>query len=361
MVALFFISHILLGGDIMGIKKFADGVFEGGGIKAIAFAGALKVIEDKGFIWRNVAGTSAGSMVASLISVGYTANEIKNLMEKAEYKDFIDSSKIKLPIIKPAVNLMVKKGLYNGDYISDWIEELLYEKMKYKLKEKRRVKFKDLIIPGEKDILINNPKYKRKYKLHIIAADITREKMLILPEDIADYGMDPDELDVSLAVRMSISIPIFFQPVVIKHNFSKEKYFIVDGGLLSNYPVWLFDVEGEPEWPTIGFKLIDIDEKCKRNKITNIFNLTHALIETMLKSEIDMDVIRINNLRTIEIDTLGVKTTDFKISKERMMELYNSGEKCARKFIKSWEENYNSYLVFRRNYCTDCSGNKTAL
>ncbi|WP_027623889.1 patatin-like phospholipase family protein [Clostridium lundense] len=335
----------------MGVKKLADGVFEGGGIKAIGFAGALKIIEEDGYVWRNLAGTSAGAIVASLVAVGYKPLEIKELLDTTDYRKLVDKSKIDIPIITPGLNFIIHNGFYKGDYIRNWIDELLYEKMNVKIKEKRKVKFKDLIIPGEKDILIGNPKYKRKYKLHIIAADITREKMLILPEDIQDYGVDPDELEVSLAVRMSIGIPIFFTPVIIKDIKTKEKFYIVDGGLLSNYPVWLFDVKGEPEWPTIGFKLIDSDEKCKRNKINSIFSLSKALIETMLKSELDMGVIKMNNLRTVEIDTLGVKTTEFKMSRERMMDLYNSGEDCAEKFLRNWNRNYNEYLVFRRNYC----------
>lgn len=341
----------------MEFKKLADGVFEGGGIKAIGFAGALKVIEEDGYVWRNLAGTSAGAIVASLVAVGYKSRDIKELLRTTDYRKLVDKSKINIPIVTPGINLIINNGFYKGDYIRNWIDELLYKKMGDRIKEKRKVKFKDLIIPGEKDILIGNPKYKRKYKLHIIAADITREKMLILPEDIQDYGMDPDELDVSLAVRMSIGIPIFFTPVIIRNSKTKEKFYIVDGGLLSNYPVWLFDVDGVPEWPTIGFKLIDNAEKCKVNKINSIFGLSKALIETMLKSELDMtDVIKINNLRTIEIDTLGVKTTEFKMSRERMMDLYNSGEDCAEKFLSNWNTNYNEYLVFRRNYCGSCNG-----
>ncbi|KAJ52014.1 NTE family protein [Clostridium tetanomorphum] len=332
------------------MKKMADAVFEGGGIKAVAFAGALKIMEDRGFTWRNLAGTSAGAIIASLVSVGYTAKEIQSLIQNIDYNDVVKKRGITVPVITPAINLIVNKGINKSDYIEEFIDKLLYEKMKNKLKEKRKVKFKDLIIPGENDILINNSKYKRKYKLHIIAVDVTRERMLILPEDIRYYGMNPDELDVSLAVRMSISIPIYFKPVVIKNILDGEKYFIVDGGILSNYPVWIFDVNGEPQWPTIGFKLTDTEEKCKKNKMNTIVGFSKALIETMLKSEIDMNVIQMNNLRTIEIDTLGVKTTDFKMSKEKMMELYVSGENCAEKFLNDWEENYSVYLNLRKAY-----------
>lgn len=318
----------------------ADAVFEGGGIKGIAFTGAIKVMEDYGYFWRNIAGTSAGAIVASLLAVGYKANEIKNLMEELDYRKITDKR------ITPLLNLGINKGLYKGDYIREWIDLKLYEKMKNKIGNRRPVKFKDLIIPKENEVLLNNPKYKRKYKLHIIAADVTRGKMLILPEDIDYYGINPDELDVSLAVRMSMSIPMYFEPVTLKN--CKQKYYIVDGGVMSNFPVWLFDTQGEPEWPTIGFRLLDFKKKDKYNKITNTFNYFTSVVETMLKNDVSLDITKMDNLRTIDIDYLGVKTTNFRISDEKKQELYCSGEECAKEFLESWQENYSIYVQLRK-------------
>lgn len=191
-------------------NKIADAVFEGGGVKGIGFIGALKIMEDHGYTWRNVAGTSAGAIVASLVAAGYTAEELKHILKNVDYKDIETKNSKNMCVIRKLRNLIFKKGIYKGDEIKVAIDELLLDKFKGKLGNRKKVKFGDLIIPGEKGILLNNQKYKRKYKLHIIAADITRSKMLILPEDIEDYGMNPDDLDVSLAVRMSISIPFFF-------------------------------------------------------------------------------------------------------------------------------------------------------
>ncbi|WP_125153582.1 patatin-like phospholipase family protein [Clostridium rectalis] len=328
------------------MKKVADAVFEGGGVKAIGFAGALKVMENHGYNFRNIAGTSAGSIVGALLSVGYCANEIKGMMSSLDYSKMKDRGGLNIPGITPFNNIIFNKGLYKGNYIENWMETMLQKKLKLN----RKVKFKDLIIPNEFGILINNKKYKRKYKLHIIATDITREKMIILPEDIKDYGIEPDELEVSLAVRMSISIPYFFQPVMIKSSIDGWKYFMVDGGLLSNYPVWLFDNGIEPTWPTIGFKLVDKEKDNKKNKVTNIINYSKAVVETSLKSAIDMDVININSLRTLEIDTLGVKATEFNISKDKAMELYRCGESCALEFLNGFSSRYTMYLSLRKKY-----------
>ena len=78
--------------------------------------------------------------------------------------------------------------------------------------------------------------------------------MLILPDDISRYGIDPMEFEIAKAVRMSISIPLYFKP--IKFSYENGCSFIVDGGILSNFPIWIFDVEGIPRWPTFGLKLV---------------------------------------------------------------------------------------------------------
>ena len=176
--------------------------------------------------------------------------------------------------------------------------------------------FGDLIIPNEKGILLKNNKYKRKYKLHIIATDITRGKMLILPEDIEEFGINPDDLEVSLAIRMSISIPYFFQPVTLNNRTTNKRSLIVDGGVLSNYPVWIFDND-IPHWPTIGFKLGG-NKELREHKITNILNFTSSIIETMLEAQDDIHIREMDFLRTVKIDTLDIKTTDFNISSKKI-------------------------------------------
>ena len=79
---------------------------------------------------------------------------------------------------------------------------------------------------------------KYEYKLRIIATDITKKKMLVLPQDIKDYGQDPATLEVARAVRMSMSYPFFFEAVPLNGSL------IVDGGVVSNFPVELFDLKG---------------------------------------------------------------------------------------------------------------------
>ncbi|MBZ9687281.1 patatin-like phospholipase family protein [Clostridium estertheticum] len=327
-------------------RKFADAVFEGGGVKGIGLVGALKIFEENGYEWKNISGTSAGSIVAALLAVGYSSEEIKKLMIQLDYKKITDKNHFNIPILSNTCNLLFKKGIFKGDYLKNWLDEIFSIKINHT--DGKKVTFGDLIIPEEKGILINNDKYKRKYKLHIIATDISNGKMIILPEDIADYGINPDELQVSLAVRMSISIPYFFQPVNLNDVNSNKKSLIVDGGVLSNYPVWIFDVNGIPRWPTIGFKLGG-NKEIREHKITNIFNFTSSIIETMLEAQDDIHIREMDYLRTVKINTLDIKTTDFNISNKKIMDLYNSGVVCAKEFLESWENNYKKHSLLRSN------------
>ena len=66
----------------------ADAVFEGGGVKGIGLVGAVAVAEERGYQWVNIAGTSAGAIVAALLAAGYSATEMKQIMEELDYNSF---------------------------------------------------------------------------------------------------------------------------------------------------------------------------------------------------------------------------------------------------------------------------------
>lgn len=92
---------------------------------------------------------------------------------------------------------------------------------------------------------------KQQYLLQVVASDLTAHSMLVLPRDARLLGVEPDGLEIALAVRMSMSIPIFFD-ATIHPGADGRKHMIVDGGMLSNFPVWLFDAPAgqEPLVPT---------------------------------------------------------------------------------------------------------------
>lgn len=301
----------------MEYKKI-NGVFEGGGVKGSGLVGAIAVTEQKGIWFENVAGTSAGAIVAALIAAGYTAQEIKAEIDKLDYNQFKDLGVVgRIPLIGRQLNLLIKKGIYEGDAFEAWLRELLLRK---------NVKtFGDLTMPKYMD------DKRSKFKLQVIASDITRGRLLVLPNDIEFYGIKPEELDIVWAVRMSMSIPFFYKPVVVADK-AGVGYHVVDGGLLSNFPVWLFDNAKNADIPTIGYKLVEPEEG-KPRSITGPISLFSALFATMLEAH-DARYIEDNDFeRTIPIETLGIQTTDFGITKEQKQALHQSGIDAANKFF----------------------------
>jgi len=321
----------------------ADVVFEGGGVKGIGLVGAVAVAEEKGYHWENLAGASAGAIVASLLAAGYSGVELKDIIGSLDYTKFKDATPFdKVWVVGPLTSLIFDKGIYEGKYFEEWIRGLL--------KKKGVETFGDLIIDEYKD----DEKY--RFKLRVIASDISMGKMLALPQDIADYGIRPEDLGVADAVRMSMSIPFFYEPVILQNKKAnreatgiedetkdiKESY-IVDGGLLSNFPVWLFDIEGDnPEWPTLGFKLVEPDEDVP-HRIKGPISLLTALFSTMMEAHDARYIKDEHFVRTIPIPTLGVRTTEFNISPDRTEALYQSGRQAAEKFFSTW--NFTDYVA----------------
>lgn len=307
----------------------ADAVFEGGGVKGIGLVGAVAVAEEKGYHWVNVAGTSAGAIVATLLAAGYTAPELKEVIQELDYKRFKDASPLdKIPVLGPLTSLILEKGIYEGKFFENGIRGLL--------KQKNVETFNDLVLQDYR----GDERY--RFKLRVIASDITSGRLLVLPQDIAEFGVRPEDLNVAFAIRMSMSIPFFYEPVVIKDLKTNQAHFIVDGGLLSNFPVWLFDSEeAVPAWPTIGFKLVEPEEGAPNN-IRGPISLLGALFSTMMEAHDARYIKDENFVRTIPIRTLGVKTTDFDISTEMSEALYESGREAAQKFFATW--NFPEYV-----------------
>ena len=140
---------------------------------------------------------------------------------------------------------------------------------------------------------------------------------------------------------MSISIPFYFNPVILKYNNSSS--FIVDGGLLSNFPVWLFDVKDNPRWPTFGLKLISNDDliTVTPNK-SNLITYSSDLVNTIMSKDDEAFLNNKDSIRTIKIKTYDIKTVDFSISKDEYLKLFNSGYNSARTFLAKWD--FNSYV-----------------
>src|SRR3954453_6352371 len=113
---------------VMADPKQADLVFEGGGVKGIAFGGALAALDDAGYEIKRVAGTSAGAITAALVAAGYTAQELDALLQKIPFEDFKDEGRLdKLPGGK-LLSVIREFGVYEGKFFRDWITGLLADR-----------------------------------------------------------------------------------------------------------------------------------------------------------------------------------------------------------------------------------------
>jgi NTE family protein len=289
-----------------------DGVFSGGGIKGFALIGAYQAIEAKGLRFKRVAGTSAGSLIATLIAAGFTSEQLIKVVNELNLKDLLDERKIWLPYpITKWILLYWRMGLYKGELFEQWLENVLATK---------GVKtFADL----------------PKESLYIIASDLTNGRILVLPDDLREYGLNPDAFSVAKAVRMSVSIPYFFEPVKLYSN--EGKHIIVDGGILSNFPLFLFDEEKEvKKRPVLGIQLSARLEKKPKKKITNAIELYEALFATMREAHDARYVSRRHEKNIVFLPVKHVVSTEFTIPDEERDQLIEYGRKRTEQFLKTW-------------------------
>lgn len=300
----------------------ANAVFEGGGVKAIGLAGAAAAMEEAGYRWACLAGTSAGALVAALLAAGYTGGELGQMLEDLDFRRFADRGRL-----PPALALVWHWGLYRGRYFEGWLRDLLAARGVHR--------FGDLRHPAGG--------HRFDHRLQVIASDLTHRRLLVLPGDVRRYGLNPDDLEVARAVRMSGSVPFFYRPVLLRPG----RGVVVDGGLLSNFPVWIFDAEGKvaPTHPTFGFRLVEPGFG-RPTPVNGPISLAAALINTMLEAHDRRHVEERERVRTVDIPTLGVSTLEFDLSRQRKRELFAAGRESARRFLGKWD-----FPAYVSRYC----------
>src|SRR4051794_17693332 len=317
----------------------ADLVLEGGGVKGIGLVGAISVLEERGYKFNRVAGTSAGSIVGALIAAGYSGAELLPIMQNLDYLKFRDGGVIDhLGVFGKALSILVERGIYEGNYLKTWLGEQLAAKNVHT--------FGDLK-------LIDTDSKLPPYKLVVMTSDISQGCLRRLPWDYGHYEIDggADEVPVVDAVRASMSIPFFYEPVKLKASDGEDSW-LVDGGMLSNFPVDTFDRAGaEPRWPTFGIKLSAKPEtnQVVSNRVHGVVSMAEAMIGTMTNfyDQIHLDDPSVL-ARTMFVDTTGVKATDFDLSQDTQQRLYENGRKAAEVFLDGADGNpgwdWNAYI-----------------
>lgn len=318
----------------MVLKKRCDAVFEGGGVRGIGLVGAVYQMERSGYTFGNVAGSSAGAIIASLLAAGYTGEEIYEEMKRVNYFKFKEKHLLDyFGIVGKLLSILFHFGIYSADYFEQWLTELLSRKGVYTFG----------------DLKCGSHTGHCKYKLQVTASDITDEELLVFPRDFHKFGIMADMYPIAKAVRMSMSIPVFYEPFILRDQ-SGKKHYIADGGMLSNYPMWLLD-EGttEPQYPTIGFKFCEQKEcstLCKCNRM-NIVEYMGQLVSTMMDvydkgyiahSQGDLQrSIQIPVHITVNGTDQKIRTTDFAITSEESQALFQNGVNAATEFLQRWD------------------------
>lgn len=329
----------------MTVDLHADLVLEGGGVKGIGLVGAYSTLRAAGYRTHRIAGTSGGAIVGALIAAGMPPDLMEKTMKELDYNAFEDEGFLDhLGLVGQGASVLFEKGIYEGEYLRSWLDELLTDLGK--------ATFGDLRIddPG------GSLPPERSYRLVVLTSDVSRGRLVRLPWDYPLYGLDPEEQRVADAVRASMSIPIFFEPVrlpYVTQDGKERKSYLVDGAMLSNFPIEIFDrTDGKPpRWPTFGLKLsarptASADEKFE---VHGIFTLVKAMVGTMMNFHDQMHIDDPAVLaRTIFIDMFGVKATDFDIDERTQVALFQNGRAAASKFLAHW--NFNSYV---QTYRTD--------
>jgi NTE family protein len=327
-------------------------VFEGGGVRGIAYIGALKVLEEKGILSgiQRIGGTSAGAINALFLGLGFTADEMNSKLELFDLKKIQDGS---WGVIPNVYRLAKKFGWYKGDYILENIKEIIRQKT-----EDGESTFEDIE---------NMPKERGFKSMFFMGTDVSTGL-----SDVFSAEHTP-RMRVADAVRISMSTPIVFAPVR-----SALGNVFVDGGILDNYPIKLFDREEYvgpenslvPDYyerinsqleekgrtrsgyvfnkETLGFRLDTREEISKfrdheipsPERIRNVFDFARALYRTFRNTQQSVHLHSDDWERTIYIDTLGVGTIDFDLDDAKKEELIKSGYDCTLSYF-DWYDSQN--------------------
>ncbi|WP_247237436.1 patatin-like phospholipase family protein [Telluribacter sp. SYSU D00476] len=234
-------------------------VFEGAGIRGIAYAGVIEVLEEQDRLSgvQKVGGTSAGAITALLVSLGYTSAEIAEIISSTQFNRFNDG---RLFFLGGVARMNSKFGWYRGEKFTAWLAGLIENKT-----GNGDITFEELSQRGFKD-------------LYVTATCLNKQRLLVFSKETYP------RMKVKDAVRASMSIPLYFRAVFIdstgqvhrKLDPSKKLDVVVDGGLIGNFPITLFDrtetdsVQKKyriPDPQTLGIR-IDSDPQIREDAVT---------------------------------------------------------------------------------------------
>ena len=323
-----------------------DLVLEGGGVKGLALAGAVQPFAEAGYTVARVGGTSAGALVGAVVAAlaqrGEPLSRLEDVARTLDFTKFADRGFPgrflgPLGFLADGVSVLLESGAYEGDYLRDWLGGVL----------------RDLDVRTFGDLRTDDPgddgSLHHRYRLTVTASDVSRKRLVYLPWQYDEYDKDPDDQPVVDAVRASASIPFFFEPVTLTGPRGTST--LVDGGLVSNYPISMFDrTDGKPaRWPTLGVRLDAFGSDAPEGdaeRVRGPVDLGVAVVQTAIEGCQAEHVLEPCNVRrSVAVDTADVGTLDFDITPARRQALTAAGGTAAKAVLATWD--YDDWL-------TDC-------
>jgi NTE family protein len=284
----------------MASHPYTKLVFEGGGVKGLAYVGALQAVEDAGLRPQvtAAAGASAGAISAALIALGYSAADLRSALMGIDLTTFEDGR------LTGPLRVLRKFGFFKGDAFLQWMQQRVHDKL------------------GDKDATFATLRARTGFDLRVVACDLSRRTA------VEFSAAKSASVPVALAVRMSMSIPLFFAAV----PYRGELY--VDGGTMWNYPISIFDVDDEDK-ATLGFHLGRKGSgPPPAHPVGNWIEYGQALYESLVSVQSYlMERNPEDAARTVFIDDLGVNPVDFNISKAQKEALIQSGFDATTAFL----------------------------
>jgi NTE family protein len=325
---------------------FRNLAFQGGGSKALAYHGAVRVLENEGILQKieRVTGTSAGATIATLLSMRLDMDEIQSIYRSFDVDGFnealagwsVDAAAQRRFLGRLQGNLSSMSrlarrfGWYSLNFYYDWLQEAL----SYYCKGQAKATFAQFRAWGYRD-------------LYIVVTNVTRRETEIF---CADRTPDVAVVD---ALIMSQSLPLFFEGLQFDgHEFGRGDHY-ADGGMMLNYPLPLFDerpfarnnrwfVNGV-NWETLGCRLYRPADCLRvREPITNLLAYTQSTFETLVEAQsVAYRMSQAAQQRTVNINDCCIDTTDFSIrpapEDERYQMLVAAGEEATLSYLASYK------------------------
>lgn len=310
-------------------------VFEGAGIRGIAYSGVIKQLEERNIMQgvKKVGGTSAGAITALMLSLGYTSGEIYSIVSATEFQKFNDGE---MMFVGGLSRLKKRFGWYKGDAFISWLEKIISDKT-----GNANITFKELEEEGFK-------------QLYVTATCLNRQKLLVFSADTYP------EMKIKDAVRISMSVPLYFEAVFIdsggrvykKPKKHKDLDVVVDGGIIGNFPIFMFDstyIDAAnhkariPNLETLGIR-IDTDEQIENDAaskelvalpINNLGDYVQAFYILALENLNRNQLTDADWQRTISISSAGIGPKIKKLSDTQKQALIKSGEQHTRAFFEN--------------------------